>query len=94
MHNIPAPSGEPTNVTIQVLSSTSILLKWEPPQFSQQNGVISGYTVLITSLQDGSVQRHTTTGLSLQSEGDTSYCTICTIYIAKNFRGRKLSQIG
>ena len=40
--------------------------------FSEQNGVISGYTILITSLQDGSVQQHSTTGLSLQSEGDTS----------------------
>ena len=85
------PSGEPTNVTIQVLSSTSILLKWEPPLFSEQNGVISGYTILVTLLQDGSVQPHLTTGLSLQVEGDNEVKTMkCDNWVSSEEKGHDI----
>ena len=48
------PSGAPTNVSVEVLSSNSIFITWQPPEPSQQNGVINGYTIRLTALQDGS----------------------------------------
>ena len=49
-----APSGGPTNVHLAMQSSGSVFLTWQPPPLSQQNGIISGYTILLTALEDGS----------------------------------------
>ena len=49
MSLITVPSGAPTNVTVEALSSTSLLITWEPPAPSQRNGVITHYRVLVTS---------------------------------------------
>ena len=49
-----APSGGPTNVRLEMQSPGSVFLTWQPPLPSQQNGIISGYTILLTALQDGS----------------------------------------
>jgi neogenin len=37
-----APSEPPSNVTLEP-SSTSVIVRWEPPPVEQQNGVITGY---------------------------------------------------
>ena len=42
-----APSGSPTNVTIEVLSSTSVFIKWQPPELLLSNGVITKYTLSV-----------------------------------------------
>ena len=39
------PSSPPLNVTREVAGSRSILLSWEPPEYSEHNGVINGYSV-------------------------------------------------
>ena len=49
MSLITVPSGAPTNITVEALSSTSLLITWEPPPPSQHNGVITQYRLLVTS---------------------------------------------
>jgi len=40
------PSGAPKAVQIHNISSTSIDVQWQPPDFLDQNGVLTGYTVV------------------------------------------------
>ena len=42
-----APTGAPTNVTVQVESSTGIFISWRPPEKLKQNGIITNYNVEI-----------------------------------------------
>ena len=56
------PSGEPTNVTTNVLSSSSIRITWQPPEPSEQNGDISGYTIVLTLLPTGSPYVYSVSG--------------------------------
>ena len=49
MSLITVPSGAPTNITVEAISSTSFLITWEPPPSSQHNGVITQYRLLVTS---------------------------------------------
>ena len=49
MSLITVPSGAPTNVTVESLSSTSLMITWEPPAPSLRNGVITQYRLLVTS---------------------------------------------
>ena len=52
-HLSTVPTGEPTNVTLEVLSSSSIRIRWQRPPPSEQNGIINGYTIVLTLLMDG-----------------------------------------
>ena len=47
------PSGPVVNPAINVTSSTSLLLSWEPPELEDQNGVILGYVVNVTAVETG-----------------------------------------
>lgn len=40
-----APSEIPQNVTLEAASSTSIIIRWEPPPKESQNGIITGYKI-------------------------------------------------
>ena len=62
MHFSTVPTGVPTNVHLEMQSSGSVFLTWQPPPLSQQNGIISGYTILLTALQDGSSHVYNLTG--------------------------------
>ena len=64
-------SGAPTNITVEALSSTSLLITWEPPPPSQHNGVITHYRVLVTS-DSGQMQVYNVSAdqLSLRIEGN------------------------
>ena len=42
-----APNGSPTNVTVKALSSTSVFIKWQPPEPLLSNGVITNYTLTV-----------------------------------------------
>ena len=59
MHHIifTAPSGVPLNVTVEVESSTRILISWQPPEELKQNGNITSYKVQINSTVP-SIQPH------------------------------------
>ncbi|XP_077483966.1 neogenin protein frazzled isoform X8 [Amblyomma americanum] len=40
-----APSDVPQNVSLEAASSTSIIIRWEPPPKESQNGIITGYKI-------------------------------------------------
>lgn len=44
---ISAPSGPPTEVEVEVTSSTSITLSWQPPHLLHRNGIINSYQVYL-----------------------------------------------
>lgn len=47
------PSGAPDSVSATTLSSTTVLLTWNPPSPDLQNGIITTYFVNITELETG-----------------------------------------
>ena len=47
------PTGSPQGLTATLLSPRSIQLDWMPPSLSDQNGVITNYTILVTPLDTG-----------------------------------------
>ncbi|KAG7305185.1 hypothetical protein JYU34_009220 [Plutella xylostella] len=44
------PDGPPTNIEMFIMNSTTVHLKWSPPESNLQNGAISGYNVLVNWL--------------------------------------------
>lgn len=46
IHTPTAPSAPPTNVTVATVTSTSLLVAWQPPPPIHQNGIIVYYQVL------------------------------------------------
>ena len=49
------PSGPVQNTVGTVISPTSANLSWDPPLFDQQNGIIEGYIVELTMIEDHEV---------------------------------------
>ena len=41
---------------IQVQSSTSVIIKWEPPELTAQNGVIIKYNLIVTFAGNSTAQ--------------------------------------
>ena len=60
--NSPEPSGTPNVIQISILSSTSIEVQWLPPDFIDQNGIITGYTVILTNMESCSSHEYNTSG--------------------------------
>ncbi|XP_055381759.1 neogenin [Condylostylus longicornis] len=46
------PSEPPSNVTLEVTSSTSITIHWEPPPIEDRNGQINGYKIRYRKLKE------------------------------------------
>ncbi|XP_038213703.1 roundabout homolog 2-like [Zerene cesonia] len=44
------PDGPPTNIEMFIVNMTTVHLKWQPPEFHLQNGVITGYNVVVNWL--------------------------------------------
>lgn len=44
-----APSGPPSNISATALTSTSIVVSWEPPLPQYRNGPILAYNVTVTN---------------------------------------------
>ncbi|VVC94964.1 unnamed protein product [Leptidea sinapis] len=44
------PDGPPTNIEMFIVNVTTVHLKWQPPEQNLQNGVITGYNVLVNWL--------------------------------------------
>ena len=63
---IAAPSGTPTDVTIQVLSSTSVLIKWSPPELLLRNGVITKYNLSIVFASNNTFQSYSVPAVVLE----------------------------
>ena len=51
---------------MEVLSSDSLLVSWNPPLLQDQNGIITHYTVTITNLNNGNTLEHTVFNNSLE----------------------------
>ena len=47
------PSGPPVGVSHLEVTSTSVTLSWNPPETSQQNGVIRSYIVIVREEETG-----------------------------------------
>ena len=47
------PSGPPVGVGHLEITSTSVTLSWNPPETSQQNGVIRSYIVIVREEETG-----------------------------------------
>ena len=56
------PSGTPNTVKVHMLSSTSVEVQWLPPDFIDQNGIIIGYTVILTNMETGISHEYNTRG--------------------------------
>ena len=62
-----APSGPPVGVSYLEVTTTSVTLSWNPPETSQQNGVIRSYIVNVWEEETGRsfIVNSTTTELSI-----------------------------
>ena len=58
----PEPSGTPNDIQIRILSSTSIYVRWMPPDFLDQNGVITGYIVILGNIDSNSSHQYNASG--------------------------------
>lgn len=59
-----APEGAPVNIASTSVTSNSLILTWDPPSNSLQNGIVRGYVIVATELDTGAnitfmVQSHT-----------------------------------
>lgn len=50
-----APSGPPEDVSLTIVSSTSIRVSWSPPLTDDHNGIIRLYNINITEVDTGDV---------------------------------------
>ena len=76
------PGGPPENFTVDVISSTEILLMWQPPPREIQNGRVRLYTVIVFELQTNTNYSHTVTSddLALQVESlHPHYDYVCSV---------------
>lgn len=63
----PVPSGSPINITLETESSTELFISWQPPEQLQQNGIITGYQILITPSNTSSQTRAYTVPADINS---------------------------
>ena len=77
----PVPTGFPQSINIQNVSTNSIGINWQPPPLPEQNGVIIGYVVNVTSLESGSIRQLTTQSAYLFVQNLDPF-TVYSCYIA------------
>lgn len=53
--SFPGPSAPPSNLTGQVIDSTTVRLTWNPPPVENHNGVIRKYIITATETNTGNV---------------------------------------
>lgn len=47
---VSVPDGPPMNIEMYILNITTVHLKWSPPELHLQNGIITGYNVVVNWL--------------------------------------------
>jgi hypothetical protein len=84
-----APDGSPQNVMIQIQSSTSVIIKWEPPELTAQNGVITKYNLIVTFVSNRTTQMYSVPAnvLSIRVEGVQKYSTVSVQIAAETSAG-------
>ena len=58
---ISAPSSPPEKVTSGIVTSTSIILVWQPPPLESQNGIIRSYEIVLVETQTVTTSVYSTT---------------------------------
>jgi receptor-type tyrosine-protein phosphatase Q len=53
-----APTGPPQNIQFSPSSSTTLVLTWQPPSFSQRNGIIVNYIIYQRELETGATSHY------------------------------------
>lgn len=61
-----APVSSPQNVSVDVISSVSISVTWQPPLEEDQNGIITSYTVRLYDTVSGQTTLYQTDGVRSQ----------------------------
>ena len=59
------PSASPQVLAISDIGTDRVEMTWQPPALTDQNGVIVGYLINITSLDSGVIQQLTSSSTSL-----------------------------
>ena len=72
-----APSASPIDVRATSLSESTVRITWAPPPPLERNGVITGYLVNVTGVEDGVTKSYSVLGSSrsLTVEGETQLYT-------------------
>ena len=74
------PSGYPQNIEVRAVSSRMSTLSWNPPNYEDRNGVITGYVINVTDTRRNETLQYTsnTTALTLStlSPYTTYYCIV------------------
>ena len=81
------PSGLAQNVSIVVISSSEVLILWEPPNIVDQNGVIIGYAVEVIHTRTGQRIQMMTTSTNQSVDGLLPFTTYSTQVAARTFVG-------
>ena len=69
------PSGAPQSFTAISTGITTISLAWQLPLPEERNGIITGYTVSLSSVSSAETRRLTTTATNLTVTSLTPYTT-------------------
>ena len=78
--HVVAPTSPPMNVSITIVTSTSVTLHWSPPPADQHNGIIQHYTLQLSEHNTGVMSQYTSTGLHYTFNGlHPHYTYTCTV---------------
>ena len=77
------PSGTPNAIKVHILSSTSIEVRWLPPDFLDQNGIITSYMIILTNMATGFSHEYNASGnVTIQRiKVNVNYRTLNSYYI-------------
>ncbi|XP_011342293.1 Down syndrome cell adhesion molecule-like protein Dscam2 isoform X3 [Ooceraea biroi] len=67
------PSGKPRHVTVEPLGPQQLKITWQPPDRSQWNGELLGYTISYTNLGDDQLMNTTRVGITGNGDGSHDY---------------------
>ena len=82
------PNGPPASSTAVGLTATSIQITWQPPALPDQNGVITGYVIIVTSLETTISQQFATNSTSLTVPNLDAFSNYVCIVAATTAVGR------
>ena len=75
-----APSAAPVDLIVVTMSSTSLTLRWALPPEENRNGIISGYSINVTSNATGDMTILSTTANTFSVTSLSPYTTyLCSV---------------
>lgn len=82
-----APDGYPKNVSVGNISSESVILTWDPPQYSERNGVINRYDINLTDAELETIAQIVTTSAYIEISSLSPFTTYFTFVSASTSAG-------